>query len=73
MWLHDERPFRGVEKISAAAEFIFAAERFMARDVTPELLPENERTTIEYYLDCLSKQFWDSKARSNISRKDTGG
>lgn len=61
MWLHDDRPFRGVEKVSAAADFIFAAERLIAKDVTPELLPENERLTIQYYLDCLSKQFWDSK------------
>lgn len=62
MWLHNDRPFKGVDKLSAAAEFIFAAERLIAREVTPELLPETERAAIEYYLECLSKQFWDSKA-----------
>ena len=50
-----------MDKLSAAAEFIFAAERLIAREVTPELLPETERAAIEYYLECLSKQFWDSR------------
>ena len=66
MWSHHDRPFRGVDKIAAAAEFIFAAERLIVRDVRPELLPEHERVTVEYYLECLAKQFAGSKARAEI-------
>jgi hypothetical protein len=51
-----------------AAEFIFAAERLIGRDVRPELLPEADRATVEYYLDCLSKKFSRSKARADIYR-----
>lgn len=68
MWPHSDRPFEGVDKRAAAAEFIFAAERLILRDVRPELLPENDRATIEYFLECLSKKFSDSNARVNISR-----
>jgi hypothetical protein len=68
MLSHSDRPFKGVDKIAAAAEFIFAAERLIARDVRPEGLPEQERATIEYYLECLSTQFCGSKARANMSR-----
>lgn len=68
MWSHSDRPFRGVDTIAAAADFIFAAERLVVRDVRPELLPENDRAAIEYYLECLSKKFSDSKVRANISR-----
>ena len=42
MWTHSDRPFKGVDKITAATEFISAAERLIARDVRPEVLPENE-------------------------------
>jgi hypothetical protein len=68
MWSHNDRPFREIEKIAAAAEFIFAAERLIVRDVRPELLPENERATVEYYLECLSKKFSGSKARADVGR-----
>ncbi len=68
MWSHDDRPFKEVDKIRVAAEFIFATERLIARDVRPELLPESDRATVEYYLACLSKQFSGSKAGANISR-----
>jgi hypothetical protein len=66
MWSHDERPFREVDKIRVAAEFIFAAERLIARDVRPELLPDSDRATVEYYLECLSKKF--SRSSADISR-----
>jgi hypothetical protein len=62
MWSHSDRPFEGVDKIAAAAEFIFAAERLIVQDVRPEGLPENDRATVEYYLECLSKQFCGSQA-----------
>ena len=68
MWSHSDRPFRGIEKIAAAEEFIFAAERLIARDVRPEVLPEGERATVEYYLELLSKKFSASTARANMSR-----
>ena len=68
MWSQSERPFKGLDKIAAAAEFIFAAERLIARDVMPELLPENDRASIEYYLECLSQKFSASKTRGSISR-----
>ncbi len=68
MWSHDDRPFREVDKIRFAAEFIFAAERLIARDVRPELLPESDRATVEYYLECLSKKFSGSKARADTYR-----
>jgi hypothetical protein len=68
MWSHDGRPFREADKISVAAEFIFAAERLIACDVRPELLPESDRATVEYYLECLSKKFSGSKAPTNIYR-----
>jgi len=64
MWGDSDRPFKGVDKIAAVADFVFAAERLIARDVTPEGLPESERATVEYYLECLSKQFSGSKART---------
>jgi hypothetical protein len=62
VWSHNDRPFKGVDKIAAVAEFIFAAERLIVRDVRPELLPEGDRATVEYYLECLSKKFSGSKA-----------
>jgi hypothetical protein len=65
MWSHSDRPFKGVEHIAAAEEFIFAAERLIARDVRPELLPESERATVEYYLELLAKMFSGSTARAN--------
>ena len=70
MWSHDDRPFREVDKIRFAAEVIFAAERLIARDVRPELLPESDRATVEYYLECLSKKFSgsNSKARADTYR-----
>ena len=46
--------------MTAAAEFIFAAERLIARDVRPELLPEHDRAAIEYYLKHLSQNFFIS-------------
>jgi hypothetical protein len=58
MWAHNDRPFRGVDTIAAAAEFISAAERLLARDVRPEVLPDNERASIEYYLKLLSTKFY---------------
>ena len=61
MWSHDDRPFKEIDNIRVAAEFIFAAERLIARDVRPELLPESDRATVEYYLACLSKKFCDSQ------------
>ena len=66
MWSQSDRPFKGVDKIAAAADFIFAAERLIAGDVMPELLSENDRTTIEYYLECLSKKFSVPATRANI-------
>ena len=68
MWSPHDRPFREVDKIRVAAEFIFAAERLIAGDVTPELLPESDRATVEYYLECLSKKFSGSKERADIYR-----
>lgn len=68
MLSHHDRPFRGVVQITAAAEFIFAAERMIARDVRPETLPEHERACVEYYLELLSKKFSASESRANISR-----
>jgi hypothetical protein len=68
MWSHSDRPFRGADKIAAAAEFISAAERLIARDVRPEILPENDRAIIEYYLECLSKKFATGKMQSSLSR-----
>ena len=68
MWSPSDRPFRGVEKIAAAAEFVFAAERLVAREVMPEALPETERVAVEYYLELLSRKFSGSRARANISR-----
>ena len=68
MWSPSDRPFKGVEHITAAEEFIFAAERLITRDVRPEALPESERATVEYYLELLSKRFSDSNARASISR-----
>jgi hypothetical protein len=67
MWSSSDRPFQGVDKIAAAAEFIFAAERLIARDVRPEGLPENERTTVEYYLERLVRQFCGSKTAAGVS------
>ena len=64
MWTHSDRPFKGVDKITAATEFISAAERLIARDVRPEVLPENERACVEYYLKLLSQKF----TRASISR-----
>ena len=63
MWSHNDRPFKGVDNLAAVAEFIFAAERLIVREVKPELLPENDRATMEYYLECLVKKFSDLKAR----------
>lgn len=68
MWSHSDRPFKGVEHIAAAEEFIFAAERLIARDVRPEFLPESERATVEYYLELLAKRFSGSTALASISR-----
>ena len=58
MWTHSDRPFKGVDKITAATEFISAAERLIARDVSPRSFqntlprfvsltsrPSTERTT----------------------------
>ena len=53
----NDRPFRNVEKVAVAAEFVVAAERLILHDVQPELLPERERATLKYYLDFLSKKF----------------
>ena len=53
--------------MTAAAEFIFAAERLIARDVRPELLPEHDRAAIEYYLKHLSQNFFISQTGVNIS------
>lgn len=61
MWSDDDRPFKEIDKVRVAAEFIFAAERLIARDFKPELLPESDRATVEYYLECLSKKFSDSR------------
>jgi hypothetical protein len=60
MWSHDDRPFKEIDNIRVTAEFIFAAERLIARDVRPELLSESDRATVEYYLKCLSKKFSSS-------------
>lgn len=68
MWSHSDRPFRGIEKIAAAEEFIFSAERLIALGVRPEVLPESERASVEYYLELLSKKFCGLKARASISR-----
>jgi len=72
MWSHNDRPFKGMDKIAAAAEFIFAAERLIAGDIRPELLPESDRATVEYYLECLSKKFAASKASADICRTVQG-
>jgi hypothetical protein len=61
MWSHDERPFKEIDEIRVASEFIFAAEPLIARDVRPELLPESDRATVEYYLECLSEKFSGSQ------------
>ena len=61
MWSHDDRPFKEIDKIRVAAEFIFAAEQLIARDVRPEILPESDRATVEYYLERLSKKFSGSQ------------
>lgn len=66
MWSHEDRPFKEVDEIKVAAEFILAAERLIARDVKPELLPESDRATLKYYLECLSKKFSGSQARADI-------
>ena len=68
MWTHSDRPFKGVDKITAATEFISAAERLIARDVRPEVLPENERARVEYYLKLLSHKFAASQTQASISR-----
>ena len=68
MWTHSDRPFKGVDKIAAATEFISAAERLIVRDVRPEVLPENERACIEHYLKLLSEKFAGSQTRASISR-----
>ena len=68
MWTHSDRPFKGVDKIGAATEFISAAERLIARNVRPEVLPENERACIEHYLTLLSQKFAASQTRASISR-----
>jgi hypothetical protein len=68
MLRHSDRPFKGVDKIALAAEFVLAAERLIVHDVTPELLPESDRATVEYYLECLSQKFYGSKARADMYR-----
>ena len=68
MWPHSDRPFKGVDEIAAATEFISAAERLIARDVRPEVLPESERACVEYYLKLLSQKFAVSQTRASISR-----
>ena len=50
MWPHGDRPFKGVDKIAAATEFISAAERLIARDVRPEVLPSQTRASISRVL-----------------------
>ena len=59
MRFQPDRPFRDVEKVIAAAEFVVAAERLMVHDVRPEVLPDTDRETVQYYLECLSKKFSD--------------
>ena len=54
--------------MKVAAEFKAAAERLIGRDVRLELLPESDRATVEYYIECLSKKFSCSKACADISR-----
>jgi hypothetical protein len=66
MLRHSDRPFKGIDKIALAAEFVFAAERLIVHDVTPEALPESDRATVEYYLECLSQKFSRSKAPADI-------
>jgi len=57
MWFHNDRPFRGGEKLVVGSDFISAADRLMAHDVRPELLSERDRATVEYYLQGLSEKF----------------
>lgn len=57
MSTYSDRPFKGIDTIAAAKEFIFAAERLIARDVKPDVLPDNERACVEYYLEVLSRKF----------------
>ena len=66
MWTHSDRPFKGMDNIAAAAEFIFAAERLISRDVAPELPPEIDRATVEYYLRYLSKKFSGSLVQRSV-------
>jgi hypothetical protein len=66
MLRHSDRPFKGIDKIAVAAEFVFAAERLIVHDVTPEALPESDRAAVEYYLECLSQKFYGSKAPADI-------
>ena len=68
MWTHSDRPFKGLDKIAAATEFISAAERLVAQDVRPEVLPEHERACVEYYLKLLSQKFSASQTRASIWR-----
>ena len=68
MWPHSDRPFKGVDEIAAATEFISAAERLIARGVRPEVLPESERACVEYYLKLLSQKFAASQTRASIWR-----
>ena len=72
MWTHSDRPFRGVDQMAAAAEFIFAAERLIARDVRPELLSEHDRAAIEYYLKHLSQDFFISHTGVDTSSIQIG-
>ncbi len=58
MHFQSDRPFKDVEKVMVAAEFLSAAERLMVNDVRPEILSERDRTTVQYYLQCLSKKFF---------------
>jgi hypothetical protein len=58
MPFQNDRPFRDVEKVMVAAEFLSAAERLMIDDVRPEILSERDRATVQYYLQCLSKKFF---------------
>ena len=57
MRFHHDRPFKNIDKFVVTAEFVVAAERLMVHDVTPELLPESDRSTVQYYLKCLSQKF----------------
>jgi hypothetical protein len=53
---------------SDVAKFIFAADRLMAHDVMPHLLPECERAAVRYYLECLLEKFSSSKAGADESQ-----